>query len=77
VVPQHARTGTRVRVLECRQPEFRGMVGEIVKRYGTDEYLALDVRLEDGRSKLFWHHELEPQPRVGAPKKRRLFRLLG
>lgn len=62
--------------MECRQPELWGMVGEVVQRYGADKYLALDVRLEDGRCKLFWHHELEVQPPIKAPRKRRLFGLL-
>jgi len=26
---------------------------------GNPDYVALDVLLEDGRSELFWYHELE------------------
>jgi hypothetical protein len=35
------------------------MVGTIEERWGNPEYIALDVLLDDGRSELFWHHELE------------------
>ncbi len=42
-----------------RKPELRGAAGRIVGSYGHPRYLALDVRLDDGRSELFWHHELE------------------
>jgi hypothetical protein len=39
--------------------EWRGLTGTISRRWGNPEYLALDVVLEDGRTQLFWHHELE------------------
>ncbi len=42
--------------------EWRGMTGRISGRWGHHEYLALDVRLEDGSSQLFWHYELEKVP---------------
>jgi hypothetical protein len=35
------------------------MVGTIEERWGNPDYIALDVLLDDGRSELFWHHELE------------------
>jgi hypothetical protein len=35
------------------------MVGTIEHRFGHPEYLALDVRLDDGRLELFWPHKLE------------------
>ena len=58
--PEQARIGVRVRVGESGlRPEWRGLTGRICGRWGHPEYLALDVRLEDGRSSLFWHHELE------------------
>ena len=58
--PEQARIGVRVRVGEYGlRPEWRGLRGRIIGRWGHPEYLALDVRLEDGRSQLFWHHELE------------------
>ena len=52
--------GARVRVLETdRSADVRGMYGTIEHRFGHPEYLALDVRLDDGRLELFWAHELE------------------
>ncbi len=42
-----------------RRADMRGMVGTIEKRYGHPDYLALDVRLDDGRRELFWAHGLE------------------
>ncbi len=58
--PEQARIGVWVKVGESGLlPEWRGMTGRIIGRWGHPEYLALDVRLEDGRSQLFWHHELE------------------
>lgn len=55
-----ARPGMTVRVREGHlKPEFDGMLGTIKRSYGHPEYLALDVRLEDGRLELFWHHQLD------------------
>jgi hypothetical protein len=39
--------------------ELRGKTGTIAGRWGSPHYLALDVLLDDGRTELFWHHELE------------------
>ena len=55
-----ARPGTAVRVKEgYRSPELEGMGGTIEHCWGSPEYLAVDVRLEDGRSELFWFHQLD------------------
>jgi len=55
-----ARIGVRVRVSESgRRSEWRGLTGTISEKWGNPAYLALDVRMEDGRKQLFWHHELE------------------
>jgi hypothetical protein len=35
------------------------MFGTIEQRFGHPEYLALDVRLDNGRLELFWPHGLE------------------
>jgi hypothetical protein len=52
--------GTKVRVRqEHRILERRGMVGKVVGRYGGEEYVAVDVRLSDGRRRLFWPSDLE------------------
>lgn len=57
---EEARLGTKVVVTtDHRKPELRGTRGVIVGRYGSPDYLALDVQLEDGRTELFWHHQLE------------------
>lgn len=54
-----ALIGARIRVLETdRRPELRGVFGTIEHRYGHPEYLALDVRLDDGQTELFWAHGL-------------------
>jgi hypothetical protein len=55
-----ALIGARVKVLETdRRAELRGMFGTIEHRFGHPEYVALDVRLDDGRLELFWAHGLE------------------
>src|SRR5215217_9559599 len=55
-----ALVGVRVRVLETdRRPQLRGMLGTIEHRFGHPEYVALDVRLDDGQLELFWAHGLE------------------
>ena len=55
-----ALIGARVRILEAdRRAELRGMYGTIEHRFGHPKYLALDVRLDDGRLELFWAHGLE------------------
>jgi hypothetical protein len=55
-----ALIGARVRVLETdRRAGLRGMLGTIEHRWGHPEYLALDVRLDDGRLELFWPRGLE------------------
>ena len=38
---------------------MRGLMGTVSGKWGSPEYLALDVLLDDGRTQLFWHHELE------------------
>jgi hypothetical protein len=37
------------------------MLGTIEHRFGQPEYLALDVRLDDGQLELFWAHKLESE----------------
>lgn len=55
-----ARIGVKVRVFDSyRIPHLRGVTGIIEQMYGHPDYRALDVRLENGRSELFWHYELE------------------
>jgi hypothetical protein len=60
-----ALIGARVKVLETdRRAELRGMLGTIEDYFGHPEYLALDVRLDDGRMELFWAHGLESAEEV-------------
>jgi hypothetical protein len=60
VQSHEARPGTVVRVKEgYRKPDLAGISGTIQQCWGSPDYLALDVRLEDGRSELFWFHQLD------------------
>ena len=55
-----ARPGTVVRVRQgYRRPELEGMSGTVEQCWGNPDYPALDVRLEDGRTELFWLHQLD------------------
>jgi hypothetical protein len=57
---EEARIGARVRVSESgRRSEWRELTGTVSAKWGNPEYLALDVRMDEGRMQLFWHHELE------------------
>jgi hypothetical protein len=57
---EDAQIGARVRAGESGlRSEWRGLTGTVRTKWCDPKYLALDVRLEDGRTQLFWHHELE------------------
>jgi hypothetical protein len=57
---EEALIGMRVRVRESLlRSELRGRLGTITGRWGSPDYVALDVLLDDGSTQLFWHHELE------------------
>jgi hypothetical protein len=45
--------------MDYRDPQRRGSVGTIQKRYGVAEYLAFEVLFADGQTELFWDHQLE------------------
>jgi hypothetical protein len=65
--PQDARVGMRVRVQEHHRIEQRrGLVGNVIGRYGGNEYIAVDVRFADGRSRLIRPDDLEE---VEAPRR--------
>ena len=52
--------GMRVRVKRTYNvPELQGQVGMIKERYGGAHHPAFKVWFEDGRSQLFWSHQLE------------------
>jgi hypothetical protein len=57
---ENAQVGTRVRVqVDYREPQRRGKVGTIQKRYGVAEYRAFEVLFADGQTEMFWDHQLE------------------
>ena len=55
---REACVGMRVRLLDGARRGARGRVGTIERTYGHPDYLAADVRFEDGNAELCWHHEL-------------------
>jgi hypothetical protein len=52
------RVGTLVRVLDGAKRPGKGRIGAIERTYGHPDYLAMDVRFEDGSVELYWYHEL-------------------
>ena len=64
---EEARIGAMVMVSEAGLgSEWRGLTGTIIGKWGNPKYLALDVLLDDGRTLLFWHYELEQINARGA-----------
>jgi hypothetical protein len=60
VLSEETRIGKRVRVrADHHTANWSGQEGTIAKRWGDPTYSAIDVLLDDGRSELFWHYELE------------------
>jgi hypothetical protein len=55
---REARIGTSVGVLDAGRCPGKGRLGTIVRTYGHPDYLAVDVRFDDGSVELFWFHEL-------------------
>jgi len=53
-----ARIGTSVGVLDGAKRPGKGRVGTIERTYGHPDYLAIDVRFEDGSAELYWYYEL-------------------
>jgi hypothetical protein len=63
MTPEQASPGTRVRVMEHHMvEERRGLMGKVVARYGGEDYIAVDVRLTEGQSRLFWPRDFEEIP---------------
>ena len=62
---QEVRIGASMRVREAPglPSELRGLTGTVSGKWanpwGAPEDLVLAVQLEDGRTRLFWNHELE------------------
>jgi hypothetical protein len=66
-----ARVGMRVRVhLDYRKAHRQGAFGTIKKHYGIPDYTAFEVLFPDGKSELFWEHQLE-EVRETAPRSKR------
>jgi hypothetical protein len=60
MMSEEALIGMRVKVRESLlRAELRGKEGTITGSWGSPDYVAVDVFLDDGRMQLFWHHELE------------------
>ena len=55
---REALVGTHVRLIDGNRRNGRGSVGTIERTYGHPDYLAADVRFEDGGAELCWYHEL-------------------
>jgi hypothetical protein len=53
-----AGVGTLVRVLDGAKRTEEGRIGTIERTYGHPDYLAMEVRFEDGSVALYWYHEL-------------------
>jgi len=53
-----ARIGKLVGVLDGAKRPRKGRLGTIVRTYGHPDYLAMDIRFEDGSVELYWYHEL-------------------
>jgi hypothetical protein len=73
---EDVQVGTRVRVqVDYRDPQRRGAVGTIHKRYGVAEYMAFEVLFADGQTELYWDHQLkEAKESAFRSKLRRVFR---
>jgi hypothetical protein len=62
---EEARIGASVRVRAGPglPSEVQGLSGTVTGKWGSPwgspEDLVLEVRLDDGRTRLFWNHELE------------------
>jgi hypothetical protein len=68
---ENPQVGTRVRVqVDYRDPQRRGSVGTIQKRYGVPEYMAFEVLFADGQTELFWDHQLEEAKEPSTRSKR-------
>ena len=55
---REARVGTLVRLPDGEKRDGKVCVGTVERTYGHPDYLAMEVRFEDGSAELCWHHEL-------------------
>jgi hypothetical protein len=57
---QEVQLGMLVRVSQLhRKLDYRRQTGVVQQRFGNANHAAFDIQFLDGRSDLFWHHELE------------------
>lgn len=57
---EEARIGMRVRVHNgLGDAALQGREGTIAAKFGPPDHVALEVLLDDGRSQLFWHYQLD------------------
>jgi hypothetical protein len=56
---REARIGTLVGVLDGGKRPRKGRIGAVERTYGHPDYLAMDVRFDDGSVELYWYHELQ------------------
>ena len=61
MAPGQVRPGMRARVMYYhRVHESRDLlVGTVVARYGAEDYMAVEVRLDGGQYRMFWPSDLE------------------
>jgi hypothetical protein len=63
---QDVHVSMRVRATDRhRIAERRGLLGNMVGRYGGEEHVVVDVRFADGRQRLFWPEDLE---QISSPR---------
>jgi hypothetical protein len=60
----------RVSALDGAKRTGKGRIGTIERIYGHPDYLAMDVRFEDGSVELYWYHELRRMGGVALSVKR-------
>ena len=60
---REARIGTSVGVVDGAKRAGKGRVGTIEKTYGHPDYLAVNVRFDDGCAELYWYYELRTTER--------------
>jgi hypothetical protein len=56
---EQVRVDKRVRARRPARAGVRGVVGSVLRCYGEPEYLAVEVIANDGRSRVFWYHEVD------------------
>jgi hypothetical protein len=64
---QEARIGTLVGVLDGAKRPGEGRIGTVERTYGHPDYLAMDVRFQDGTVELYWYHELRRMEGLTLP----------